>query len=195
MSKFPTFPLLYDNVIQINISKLKQLNYLQPKQIKNGKLNWSKNGNIIGSISMQVNTHSEKAYIELNYNYKGETRSYKIYLTAILSNLKKGEIWYFICPKTKKRCRILYLIEGYFFHREAFSGCMYWIQTQSKQDRAIARKYKPYWQDNEFDKLQSKHFKYFYNGKPTKRYLNFKRKIEKANQLPDPLDNILRKLK
>jgi len=36
MPKFLTFPTLYDEELQINISKLKQWNYLNPEQIKNG---------------------------------------------------------------------------------------------------------------------------------------------------------------
>ena len=62
-----------------------------------------------------------------------EPRNYKVYLTSTPSNLNRGEIWYFICPQTKKRCRKLYSIGGYFLHREAFNGCMYKIQIESKK--------------------------------------------------------------
>ena len=58
MPKFPTFPTLYDEVLQINITKLKECDFLDPKQIKSGTLTWSRNGNPTDSISIVVNTHS-----------------------------------------------------------------------------------------------------------------------------------------
>src|SRR5690554_4403135 len=108
MPKFPTFPTLYDEVLQISITTLKEWDYLNPKQIKSGTLNWSRNGNPTGSISIIVNTQNKQPYIELNYKYDSEPRKYKIYLTSIRSNLNKGKIWYFLCPHTNKRCRKLY---------------------------------------------------------------------------------------
>ena len=139
MAKPCTFPTLYDEVLQIHISKLKECGYIDPEQIKSGTLNWSRNGNPTGSISIQANTYSEKPYIELDYKYKDEPRNYKVYLTSTPSNLNRGEIWYFICPQTKKRCRKLYSIGGYFLHREAFPGCLYEIQTQSKKYRNLKK--------------------------------------------------------
>ena len=187
MPKPHTFPTLYNEALQIHISKLKGWGYLDPEQIKSGTLNWSRNGNPTGSISIQVNTHSEQPYIELDYKYRDEPRNYKVYLTSTPSNLNRGEIWYFICPQTKKRCRKLYSIGGYFLHREAFNGCMYETQTQSKRERQTTRKYKPMWKGNEYDQLQAKHFKHYYNGNPTKRYLQIMKVIKQAEALPDPL--------
>ena len=65
MPKPHTFPTLYDEALQIHISKLKEWEYLNPEQIKSGTLTWSSNGNKTGSISIRVNTHSEQPYIEL----------------------------------------------------------------------------------------------------------------------------------
>jgi hypothetical protein len=52
MPKPLTFPTLYNEALQIHISKLKDWDYLNPKQIKSGTLNWSRNGNPTGSISI-----------------------------------------------------------------------------------------------------------------------------------------------
>jgi hypothetical protein len=181
MAKFPTFPTLYNEALQIDISKLKGWGYLNPEQIKSGTLNWSRNGNPTGSISIQVNTHSEQPYIELDYKYRDEPRNYKVYLTSIPSNLGKGEIWYFICPHTKKRCRKLYLIGGYFLHREAFKGCMYETQTQSKKSRQLDKTLGAYFRtDQLYEQLYKKHFKKTYAGKPTKKYLRIMEQIQKA---------------
>jgi hypothetical protein len=185
MPKPHTFPTLYNEALQIHISKLKGWGYLDPKQIKSGTLNGSSNGNPTGSISIQVNTHSEQPYIVLDYKYRDEPRNYKVYLTSTPSNLNRGEIWYFICPQTKKRCRKLYSIGGYFLHREAFNGCMYETQTQSKKYRQLEKSLATYFRTDElYSQLFQKHFKKTYAGKPTKKYLRIMEQIQKAESIP-----------
>jgi len=185
MPKPYTFPTLYNEALQIHISKLKGWGYLNPEQIKSGTLNWSRHGESAGSISITANTRSEQPYIELDYKYRDEPRNYKVYLTSTPSNLNKGEIWYFICPQTKKRCRKLYLIGGYFLHREAFNGCMYETQTQSKTYRQLDKTLGAYFKsDNLYSELYEKNFKKTYAGKPTKRYLRIMEQIQKAESIP-----------
>jgi hypothetical protein len=185
MPKPYTFPTLYNEALQIDISKLKGWGYLDPEQIKSGTINWSRNGNPTGRISIQVNTHSEQPYIELDYLYKDEQRNYKVYLTSTASNLNKGLIWYFVCPETNKRCRKLYSIGGYFLHREAFNGCMYETQTRSKKliqiDKTLGAYFKS---DNLYSELYKKNFKKTYAGKPTKKYLRIMEQIQKAESIP-----------
>lgn len=184
MPKPHTFPTLYDEALKLNISKLKAWDYLEPEQIKSGTLNWSRNGNPTGSISIQVNTQSEKPYIELDYKYRDEPRKYKVYLVAINSNLNKGKVWYFLCPHTQKRCRILYSIGGYFYHREAFRGCMYDCQILSKNDRDKLKLMKPYFcLDELYEELYKKNFKKTYAGKPTKKYIRLMNQIQKAESV------------
>ncbi|WP_068598619.1 hypothetical protein ACF3NR_11110 [Vaginella massiliensis] len=185
MPKPHTFPTLYNEALQISISKLKEWEYLNPEQIKSGTLNWSSNGNPIGSISIRVNTHSEQPYIELDYKYRDEPRNYKVRLVSMPSNLGKGLIWYFLCPQTKKRCRKLYSIGGYFLHREAFNGCMYQTQTQSKKYRQLDKTLGAYFKtDDLYSQLCQKHFKKTYAGKPTKKYLRLMEQIQKAESIP-----------
>ena len=185
MPKPYTFPTLYDEVLQISITKLKEWSYLNPEQIKSGTITWSRNGTPIGSISIQVNTKSEQPYIELDYKYRDEPRNYKVRLVSIPSNLGKGLIWYFLCPQTKKRCRKLYSIGGYFLHREAFKGCMYETQTQSKKYRQLDKILGAYLKsDNLYSELYKKNFKKTYAGKPTKRYLRIMEQIQKAESIP-----------
>ena len=185
MPKPHTFPTLYNEALQINISKLKGWGYLNAEQIKSGTLNWSSNGNPTGSISIQANTQSEQPYIELDYKYRDEPRKYKVYLTSTPSNLNRGEIWNFICPQTKKHCRKLYSISGYFLHREAFKGCMYETQTQSKKYRQLDKTLGVYFKsDNLYSELYKKNFKKTYAGKPTKKYLRIMEQIQKAESIP-----------
>ncbi len=184
MSKPYTFPTLYNNVLQIQISKLKEWGYLNPKQNLKSTIKWSSDGNIIGVISILVNTYNEQPYIELDYKYRGISRNYKVFLTSTHSNLNKGKIWYFICPQTKKRCRKLYLIDGYFLHREAFNGCMYETQTKSKKYRYHNKVLELYFKiDNLNNELYKKNFKKMYAGNPTKKYLKIIEQIHKAENI------------
>lgn len=184
MPKPHTFPTLYDEALQISISKLKEWEYLNPEQIKSGTITWSRNGNQTGSISITVNTFNEQPYIELDYKFRDEPRNYKVRLISMPSNLGKGLIWYFICPKTNKRCRKLYLIDGYFFHREAFKGCFYEKQTQSKQYRQMDKTFGAYFKaDDLYSQLYQKHFKKTYAGKPTKKYLKIMKELEKSENI------------
>lgn len=186
MPKPYTFPTLYNEALQIHISKLKEWGYLIPGQIKSGTLNWSSNGNPTGSISITGNTKSEQPYIELDYNFKDEPRKYKVFLTSTPSNLNKGKIWYFLCPHTNKRCRKLYSIGGYFLHREAFKGCMYESQIQSKYYRFLNRTFGAYFETEKlYDELYSKHFTKYYKGKPTKKYLRILEKLKKAENIDE----------
>ena len=185
MPKYSTFPTLYNEVLTLNISKLRQWGYLDPAQIKSGNVLWSRNKNNIGQISIKADTYSQKPYIELDYKYKNEPRKYKIYLTVVPSNLNKGEIWYFICPITNKRCRLLYCIDGYFLHREAFKGCFYETQTRSKQYREYKKTFDTVFDVEElYNELDKKYFKKTYSGKPTKRYLKILKRIDEIDKIP-----------
>lgn len=185
MPKPRTFPTLYNEALQIHISKLKGWGYLNPEQIKSGTINWYYNNVRTNWIEIKANTHTNRPYIELEYKYRDEPRNYKVYLTSTPSNLNKGEIWYFICPQTKKRCRKLYSISGYFLHREAFNGCMYETQTQSKKYRQLDKTLGAYFKsDNLYSELYKKNFKKTYAGKPTKKYLRIMEQIQKTESVP-----------
>lgn len=186
------FPTLYDSALQINISKLKSWGYLNTEQIKSGILNWSRNGNPTGSISIQVKTHSEQPYIELDYKYRDEPRNYKIQLVSIPSNLGKGLIWYFLCPATNKRCRKLYSIGGYFLHRDAFKGCMYESQTFSKYYRRLDKTLGVHFRTERlYEEVFKKHFKKTYAGRPTKKYLRIIEQIRKADMQINEFDCVV----
>lgn len=184
MPKFPTFPTLYDEVLQLSTTKLKEWGYLTLNNIETASITWSSNGSKRAEISIMVCTLTPKAYILLSYNFKDEPRKYEIQLTHVPSNLGKGEIWYFICPQTNRRCRKLYSIGGYFLHREAFNGCMYESQTHSKKYRQIESVYGAYFNlDRLYDQIYKKHFKKTYDGKLTKRYKKILAQLERGEKI------------
>jgi hypothetical protein len=177
VAKFPTFPTLYDEVLQLNISKLRDWGYLTDS--KKGAIKWSYNGEDNNSMSIETNANIAHPYIELNYKFNSEPIKYKVKLVTVSSNLGKGLIWYFLCPYTNKRCRKLYLLNGYFLHREAIPGCMYESQTKSKRWRLIIKHWdKSFKIEEAYEQLYGKHFKSHYAGKPTKRYIQLMKRIE-----------------
>lgn len=189
MPKPHTFPTLFDEVLQLHISKIKEWGYLENGTKTINTVTWSHTswGGLkeeIGKISITVNMTVSMPYIELNYKYQDEPRKYKVSLVSLPSNLGKGKVWYFLCPNTQKRCRKLYLIGSYFLHREAFNGCMYESQTQTKKWREMERVYGCHFDSEKcYRELYSKHFKKFYRGKPTKRYLKLKRIIDASERI------------
>lgn len=184
MPKPITFPTLYNEVLQINISKLKEWGYLQPHRETKATYNWSRNGTSIGKISIHINTVEEQPFIILDYSVNKKPKQYSISLVSVPSNLGNSFVWYFLCPETNKHCRILYLVNGRFLHREAFTGCMYESQVQSKKYRQLEKSIGAYFKiDNVFKQLERKHFKKFYSGKPTKKYLKLSQQLKQYNSI------------
>jgi hypothetical protein len=184
MPKPHTFPTLFDEVKTISISFLTKHSYLKPNQLKAGSVHWSRNGENIGSISIKVCTYYENSFIEFDYKCNQQPIKYRVQLVSALSNLGKGLVWYFICPRTGKRCRKLYLADTYFYHRSAFKGCMYECQTQSKKLRALNNTLGAYFNtDQYYSQLYKKHFKKTYAGKPTKKYLWLMEHINRAERI------------
>lgn len=182
MPKPHTFPTLFDEVQQLNIKKLKEWNYFEPESIKAGTLTWSVNGQKTGSISIEVNNFEN--YIELFYKFRGEPINYKIYFVDIESNLGKGSIRYFQCPKTNKLCRILYSVGAYFYHRTAFKDAMYQTQTFSKKGRYLVSLSDAIHKNQKIRfSINDKHYRKFYAGKMTKRYKRYLLELEKGKQL------------
>jgi hypothetical protein len=172
MPKPHTFPTLYDDLKTVSISDLKRWEYLLPNQWKQGDITWRRNGEKTDSISIVVSMASLNSFLILDYKSNDNPINYTVLLVSIPSNLGKGVVWYFICPHTGKRCRKLYLLGGYFYHRSAFRGCMYEKQTYSHNNRWLGKQFdKLFGSEKAYEQIYSKHFKKLYNGKPTKRYL------------------------
>lgn len=182
MAKFPTFPTVYEERKSFSIADLRRWGYLVSGQRKRGTINWSRNGYPNGSISIFVNMDLKKPYLTVDYVlHKKKEVTYNISLMPVPSNLGKGLVWYFLCPYTNKLCRKLYSIDGYFMHREAVKG-YYEKQIQSKHYRHIENTFGPVFQREKlYDQLYAKHFRKFYNGKPTKRYLKIMGQLQAAS--------------
>ena len=183
MAKTPTFPTLFDEVLQVSVTDLKKWEYLRPSQYKNGVITWSRNGQKAASISIAVNTRTESPYMELDCAHNGTPINYRVQLVTVPANIGNGIVWYFLCPHTGKRCRKLYSVGAKFLHRSAFTGCMYESQTHSKANRKLFRLYeKAFGSDRLYEQLSRKHFRTHYAGKPTKRFLKLMQKIREGEK-------------
>lgn len=182
MSRYSTYPFLFDEAKFITITILKKWGYLELGTSKRGVLTWRINGTKTGSISIFVNHNN---LVTVDYKCNETPYKYNIYLTSTPSNLGIGSIWYFICPFTHKRCRKLHLISERFMHRSNLPSGMYSTQVQSKSWRLMDKVYGSYFKlDGLYQELHSKHFKTHYNGKPTKRYLKLINKISQGERIP-----------
>lgn len=185
MAKPNSFPILFDEVSQLKISQLKKWGYLKPNQNISGLIEWSISNRVINTIGVEVNTYSDTPIIKLSYTYKKQKKQYIINCVTQLSNLGKGQLHYFICPITGKRSKQLYLIHGVLAHRNAFKGCFYESQLRSKRYREFERIYGGEFElERLYGLLYKKHFKRYYAGKPTKRYLKLMAEINRIEYSP-----------
>lgn len=184
MGRYGNYPKTVEDCKTISISKLKEWKYLNYGK-RSGTINWSINGVETSSISIIVNfTENEKSII-LSYKTNDKDICYKVYFESLPSNLGKGDIWYFVCPVTGKLCRKLYFESNYFLHRTAFKNLVYSKQIESKKNRGLLKIMEAcFVSDEVYSELYKKYFKTHYNGKPTKRFLKLKTKIENSKKAP-----------
>lgn len=142
------------------------------------------------SIQFESNLGIPEPYIRLTYKntntYSGEVtnQDYKIYLITIPSNLGKGNILYFLCPVTGRRCRIFYKCYGSLIwkSRLAYHHRIYYhSQVCSKYDYHNIR----YWDiSRRLDVLNKKVVKNNYKGEPI-RLLKTIKTLEAEQQFHD----------
>lgn len=184
MGRFANYPTTIEDVKTISITKLKAWNYLEDGE-HTGVISWSRNGTVHSTISIKVVFTDYRKYIVLDYKCNDEKIFYNINIESVPSNLGKGEIYYFVCPRTGKHCRKLYFSSSYFLHRTAFSGLMYQNQIESKRSRQLLKVFnKLELPDAVYQERYKKYFKTHYNGKPTKRFLKLENKIRVSESFP-----------
>ncbi len=197
MGRYSTGAIETDSACRIEMSYLLKNGFLQKGKTISWRMSWTGGSNI--SITGS-NTPAGK-YIRLQYTLTeregtAHEYDYKIMITSVPSNLGKGEVLYFICPVSGKRCRILYKAYGYhkWKSREAYQNRLYYPgQRSSKLERHPVRyfiiqnskRYKEL-----LSKMYGKHSKLTYKGKPTAWVQEFERmeeKMEEAKMKSSPI--------
>lgn len=184
MPAYSTYPTLLDEVNQISITKLKEFGYFESESFKSGRLTWSRRGQEIGSVRLYVDLRSYP-YAFFSYNFNDdESVKLRVEMISIDSNLGVGKIWYFVCPRTGKRCRKLYGAGKYFLHRDAFPDAMYKSQTYSVNQRKMNKIFNAVFAIDKYSELlYNKNLKTHYKGKPTKKYRKILEKLNVAKKM------------
>lgn len=194
-----SYPFILEHGTSISISDLRKWRYLRIGHSRTGMIEWSKGGSSYSQVSIESDIRSEDcAYIDLKYSFNHKDFDERIYLESISSNLGVGVVWYFVCPFTKRPCRNLYFSGGYFMSRLALRNAMYDNQTKSHRDRRHYRQlHKALLAEKLYPELREKHFKRYYAGMPTKRYLKLIQKIRESEltDFPDMVGHIMGRIK
>jgi hypothetical protein len=169
MGRFSTGAITTGEAQRIELSWLIKQGWISKGGIISGTLSWN-NGS---EISINTEIKEGKGYIRLNYQnkrYTGEVNEldYKIQLTSIPSNLGRGKIWFFICPFTGRKTRILYKCYGslYFKSRWAYSHRIYYSCQILSKNNFHNEKY--FILERKLEKLQPLIRKKHYQGKETR---------------------------
>ena len=79
-----------------------------------------------GKPCISFTYRAKEMVLQLRYSVEGQPYSYDIQVEEHSSNLGlEGKYYYFVCPSTSRRCRNLYLYNGYFVSRFAIPRVMY----------------------------------------------------------------------
>lgn len=177
--------------VSINITALRRMGYFNPIYKATGSIEYTANGNYITRVYFET---CDDTAIVLNYTWGGVAISQRIAVVKRLSNLKKGSLYFFVCPYTSKYVRNLYLPQGVtqFASNCAFKPPIYYeSQTHTKY-------YKPVGQclhvEQLLERLESARNQSQYNGQETKRSKRIKALINKYNQASEKsLNDLIKK--
>lgn len=175
MGRDATGALLNKETRRIELSKLLKSKMLEKGYTKTFEYNWTCEGSPTGSISIKTFWSKKEKYVRLCYaTTNGKTGDktkydYKVELLTVKSNLGKGEILYFKCPQTGKRCKILYMAYSseIFKSRSAYLNRIYYpSQMYSKLQYPAIQSRKL---EKEINKIRNqKYLRLQYKGEPTR---------------------------
>jgi hypothetical protein len=185
MPKTSTYPTCFEDLHRLSLPLLRERGFLKQYANKSEVISWHRGKYKTGSIRVTSYMDEFSPTVTLTYQIGERSMKESIDLVSLPSNLGegKGKIWYFLCPVSGKRCRMLYLSKGRFVHREESKGEFYQKQIESKQMRDLEKAYGPILRrDRIVEESYQKHFKKFYAGKPTRRYARILKAIDKAEK-------------
>lgn len=91
-----------------------------------------------GKIAWESGTeaHYRADFANRHIRLTFEKESQTIHLVTLRSNLGNGDVYYFLCPQTGRRARVLYRCNGspIFMHRQAYQRLFYTCQVVSKNE-------------------------------------------------------------
>jgi len=195
MGIYGTGAIKVGGICRKEMSKLIQWNYFKSYKNSKSSLTWT-NGN---TISIEVVNQLKECYIRLDYkitnNNTGEKTkiNYKVFIERVPSNLGKGNVMYFICPSTYRRCRILYLTYGshYFKSREAYRIRIYYDCQLSSKLYVLSERYRTAEAKLEKMYMTNRMKQNTFKGKPTKSSLKVDALDKNINDLDSQSDRFM----
>lgn len=161
---------------RLELSSLLDAGLLKADQDRGAVLSWT-DGSSLSVYSKR------KDFIVLDYSIAGQSIKYKIDISAVPSNLGRGDVLYFSCPQTARRCRILYRTYGsrYYKSRHAYANRIYYRSqiyngandNYFRLEAKISRM------------LNSQRYQETYNGERTQWIKRIERMTERLDHLDD----------
>lgn len=161
--------------LALSLTRCKEMGYFVPNATAEGVLTWTSGGEKIAAVRLTTDTTNNRCTIAYR-TADGEDVTQTVWLRWRPSNLNRGGYYYFVCPVTGCSCRKLYLVNGRFVSRQAFTH-IYEQQALSRSRRNDVFRFLSYSEKVEQLEQQPRR-KYTYRGKPTP----FARKVERLNR-------------
>lgn len=160
--------------LSIDLPDLKRRGFFGQKS--SGSIHWGMGDQLIASVAVAIRFDAMHPHLggtlTLTYMHSEQALKQVIPMQYIASNLKRGGIWYLICPTTGRRCRTLYYGQNGFVSRHAEGTLRYRSQLISRNERTrtsglrqLAKLKRRLASMEWFTKTNSKHS---YRGKPTR---------------------------
>lgn len=176
------------NCLRISLSYLFKNKYIEKNKIKTLILEWDIRGDITAKIKMHTCFTESEKYVTLCYSITNKTTNeqkdfnYNINLIPVKSNLGLGNIYYFQCPETFRKCRFLYKAynSDIFKSRYAYSKRIYYLnQTISNVLYPLKRLLQI---QEVIRKMENTRMKTVYRGRETSTYKRYSRLKEELNK-------------
>jgi hypothetical protein len=176
-----------DGLHQVNTAFLRKHGYFNSGW-RSGTINWSRNGEKTGSISIQSFIGDPDPHIKLIYTQTNRFTdektdcNYKIPLTTTPCNFGGKRFW-FICPwyvnsrYCGRRVGVLYLSDKYFACRHCYN-----LTYSSRNLSGFAKAAGQVISEPYLEELRAGVKREYYAGKMTRKYKQFLKKEDKAFQ-------------
>ena len=156
---------------RLELSRLRKARFFTPNAEVRGEWTWS-NGD---AVAIVTNWKGAEVFMELSYTWTHPTDGTKhdmrqrFDMVSKPSNLGKGSVLYFRCPRTARLCRVLYRA----YHARDFRsrwGFSYRLYYPSQVCGKLNRWDETYWNaERHLERYAGKRKPSTYRGKPTKR--------------------------
>jgi len=146
-----------------------------------GTTSWNTGASITFFLSKDETGLSLELIYTKTIKEEKQNFNYKIKIVPVPSNLGKGNNYYFICPISGKRCKILYMGYGsdYFKSRKAYQNRIYYPSQLSSRLNLHNDKY---WSlERGLKTLYTKHPKTHYKGNFTRPQKRIKKLVAKMD--------------